>query len=145
MRKTSLLCIGRDELLLETRLRVLSLRYLARGARNIEEMNDVIAEHFDLILFCHSLSDEQRDTAVVFARKNWPNAKLLGISEMDTEWRRGIFDAEVGAWEGPDALLRSVEQLLSSTPSCAERRDTARLEILSSTKDKQSEKGANRP
>lgn len=127
MPKINLLCVGRDELLLETRLRVLSLQYPARGARNIDEMNDMIAEHFDAILFCHSLTTAERNAAAVFAREHWPKARLLEITGPDTHFEAGLFDAEVGALEGPTALLRSVKRLLCSNASGARRRDSALL------------------
>jgi len=107
-----LLCIGRDEQLLESRVKILSLFYSVSAAPGIGESTKVRHQHFDLVLMCHSLVIEERRTATRLVREWWPNAKLLQIYVGGGEPEGEGFDAQVRGLDGPRALLQSVEKLL---------------------------------
>jgi hypothetical protein len=112
-REPKLLCVGSDVRLLDTRLCVLSLRYVATAVTSLEELKFLAAEDLDAVVLCHSLSHSDCQTAVSIVRDKWPAARLLQITLPGAGGSLYGVDAWVGALEGPGALLRSVEELLS--------------------------------
>lgn len=111
-----LLCFGRDAQLVESRVRILSLHYSAAGVNSVGNLRTLRDQEFDVVLLCHSLASEDRRAAILFIRERWPNAKLLQIVNVRRGQELCGADAEVGALDGPRALLRSVEELLSAQP-----------------------------
>lgn len=103
------LCVGQDKDLLDTRVRLLSLYYSTTGARGVSEMNGLADLAFDVVVLCHSLGSKERAAVISVARERWPKAKLLGITMRQSH---PDVDAEVGALDGPRALVRAVNQLL---------------------------------
>lgn len=104
------LCISRDQRLLETRQLVLITRYQATCVHNPEEIQD-IPEHeaFDVLLLCHTLSQEECQRSADIARKRWPAIKVVAIW---LGWPKSLefADVPVSATEGPNSLFEAIER-----------------------------------
>ena len=108
------LCVSRDQRLLESRHLVLSRKYETVTVGSVEEMRSLPAsEQFDVIVLCHSLSSEECDVSAELVRGRWPKAKIVALSVE----QNGCFDGAdevVRGLDGPRVLLGTIDYLLAA-------------------------------
>jgi hypothetical protein len=111
--KRSILCAGRDGLLLQSRKRVLSRRFQVETALALTELEAVCAGHcFDVIVLCHTLTANERKQASEMVRKKFPRSKILSLKR-EFETPSGPYvDKEMCVDDGPEALVRTVTAML---------------------------------
>jgi hypothetical protein len=117
--KAIVLCVGRDRVLLETRLQMLRQSYESLWAEDCDGLRRLEASAIDLIILCHSFTAVQRGEIIACARERWPQTHILEILNADSENVSAPADATVKVWEGPYALMRSVDHLLSQSDHSA--------------------------
>jgi len=107
-----ILCLGRDQSLLLTRCRVLSRRYETTCVFNLEQFFSMADEPFDVIVFCHTLSEEDCEHARTFAHTCWPQAKFLWMKTGVRIYNCNDPEPSMWASEGPAALIHHIESIL---------------------------------
>lgn len=113
-----ILLAGDDLRLLETRAAVLGrtgsvVRWAAR--REVELF--LREEHFDLLIFCHTLPMEQRERLTAFARQRWPKIFILQLVStiFEEQTADGKSDIRMSSCE-PHQLVCRTERLLKEIP-----------------------------
>jgi hypothetical protein len=115
-RRASVLCFGTDIGLLLTRKLVLQSRYDVTAVSTLEDFSKHLQiRAFDLVLFCHSLADDQCTKAQGEVAALSPETPVLS---MKTANRGCKVEHEVFSADGPLALLRAVAaELVGTSPS----------------------------
>jgi DNA-binding response OmpR family regulator len=113
-----ILLAGDDLRLLETRAAVLGRTgAMVRWAARSEVELLLRQEHFDLLIFCHTLPMEQRERLTAFARQRWPRIFILQlvstIFEEQAADRKS--DIRMSGCE-PRQLVCRIEMLLKEIP-----------------------------
>ena len=108
----SILCVGRDRLLLQSRKRVLARRFQVEIVLALAELEAVSAgRSFDVIVLCHTLTAQERKRAIETVCKKFPRSKILALKR-EFETSSGSFvDRELCIEDGPDALVRTVSAM----------------------------------
>ena len=108
-----ILVYGSDPILLETRRMVLeTLNDMVYTATNAAEAEQIIFEAKpDLFVLCYTLSPEDRQSILDFARGIHLAMTILVLEA----------DRPAGAFSGPDALKKKVRELLAAGTSRQER------------------------
>lgn len=109
------LCFSRDCMLGETRRDVLQRRYDAVFVGSPEELAALATgAPFDVIVLCHTLSVEDRAACFELAQSVWPFARFVSVTAREGD-SQPPFQKTVLGFQGPVALLNSVQQLLEPT------------------------------
>ncbi|MES2393623.1 MAG: hypothetical protein V4555_18440 [Acidobacteriota bacterium] len=110
----SILLIGRDERLLETRCLVLEASgYKTTAVRELSELEEHFSRQaFDVLILCHSLraSDVQQAVATAATQPRPPKCLLLVTADIPADLALPV--ARVSSREGPARLLQAVASLL---------------------------------
>jgi CheY-like chemotaxis protein len=110
---STILLIGEDEFLLQTRAAVL------RGTGADILCSDVASalslldkQVFDLVILCHSIASHVCETMVQIIRQNWPVTRVLQVSAV-REWEQGevIPGVDICSAEPERLIDRTVELL----------------------------------
>jgi hypothetical protein len=113
-----ILLIGDDFRLLATRAALLIKTGASTVCCNAAEMQrDLEGESFDLVVLCHSLSEEHAQKAVAFVRQRWPEAKIFLIESsvpLDKTFDGVALDGMVSST--PSTLLAQIRELLAALP-----------------------------
>jgi CheY-like chemotaxis protein len=119
---STILSIGEDEFLLETRAAVL------RGTGADILCSDVASalslldkQIFDLVILCHSIPAHVCETLVQIIRKNWPVTRILQVSAV-REWEQGE------ATPGVDISSAEPERLIDRTVELLGRRKNSSVQ-----------------
>ena len=113
-RRNGVLCIGSDDALLRTRVSLLAGRYDVSSFLHPDRLVSATGLTCpDLIVLCHSLSQEDCGHYLAFVRNRWPTAKVLAMVTNTRGCRLG--DATFVAYDGPGRFLLKVASLLAGT------------------------------
>jgi DNA-binding response OmpR family regulator len=107
-----LLAIGSDPSVLATRADVLKQAgYLVSIASSESSACHILDQaNFDLVIVCHTFSPSDRRRVVEAARRSNSRPRVISINRgPETEMAA---DATIHSLDGPDALLRSVAEVL---------------------------------
>ena len=70
---------------------------------------------FDVVLICHRLPDATARKAIRLLRDNHPEAKVVYMVHLYGEWPEVEADRYVVGADGPDALLRVIQEAVSAS------------------------------
>ena len=71
----------------------------------------------DVVLICHRLPDATARKAIRLLRNSRPQAKVVYVVHLYGEWPEVEADRYVVGADGPDALLRIINEAVSQTPA----------------------------
>lgn len=103
---------------MRTRRLVLASRYNAVSAvASIQEIETLKEPEFDVIVLCHTLSQEECDLAVRICQTRWAGAKFVALAKERSkcDWSA---DRVVRALDGPKILLRAIDGLVANQHYC---------------------------
>lgn len=108
-----ILHVGHDLMLLHTRSAVLrSAGYIVECEYVIEDaVRHFLSADFDLVLLCHSLSDEERQGFISRVREHRSSTPVLSVDLFDTRNPRGTSD-DPKTENSPTALLNCIGETL---------------------------------
>jgi hypothetical protein len=113
-----ILLIGVDFRLLATRAALLTKTGASTVCCNPAEMQkDLEGESFDLVVLCHSLSEDEAREAAAFVRQRWLAAKVFLIESsvpLDKTFDGVALDGMISST--PSTLLAQTVKLLASLP-----------------------------
>jgi hypothetical protein len=113
----SILQIGNDLTLLSTRAAVLRLTGASVIAASADEAIDILhREHFDLLVFCHTVSLQEREKISLAARKLNMNVRVLNVLRSSAI---GLAPDETVS--DPTRLVVKVTETLQNTPRAQQR------------------------
>ena len=85
------------------------------SASEVPELRARLLGHsFDLVLICQSITAEESESAVEFAREHAPSARLLAMFTSVDKCIPGQADVILDAHAGPEAFIETVKRMLSS-------------------------------
>ena len=114
MPQTSILSVGIDHELLPLRNRVLRELggYAVREQSDLSQVLSVLMDgDFDLVILCHSIPPKERQGLAIATKAAKPSTLVLAVG-LNGEATAGA-DGYVHSPDGPDSLLRCVDELLS--------------------------------
>ncbi len=113
--EASILSLGNDYKLLETRAAVLQMTGCDVVSALPRQASRLLSDkRFSLAIFGHTLLDTEAAELALLARRSNPNTKLLLCCfDPRPPAFQQLFDAMVESWTGPAALLRAAGQLLA--------------------------------
>jgi hypothetical protein len=108
------LIVSRDEMLLKTRELIFGAYFQVTGVgRLTEAVAQLASTHFDLVVLCHSLRNDECERIAKLARDHAHPAKILALKPMtDYGEERAWADDEIGVDAGPYGLLLKAAQML---------------------------------
>jgi DNA-binding response OmpR family regulator len=116
-----ILVYGSDELLLGTRTMVLEnagfqvfSAISSDGAESIMKSGEVA-----LVVLCHSLSEQQCEAALDFAKRQRPALNTLVLTASGSPCSERTTGAVLSAFDGPRKLVETVQDLLDCVQSKA--------------------------
>jgi CheY-like chemotaxis protein len=118
MRMPKILLVGQDPRLLETRAAVLAKVQAAVICQDTTESLKILErETFDLVVLCHSLSENQADEIAGVIRRRWPRTKiLLVVSNLSQERFHKAMELDGTSSPEPSRLIRRAAELLGKVP-----------------------------
>ncbi len=117
--QNSILMYGHDEQLLATSQWVLQ----SRGYRVVTMVDQSGFQSLpktppiQLLLLCHTLSPEERDSAFTIAQERWPGVKSLILESSPTRSPAGILGQLLHTFDGPGKLVSMVAELIGASNS----------------------------
>ena len=123
----SILVYGTDAVLLDTRRWVLEKAgYRVLTAQTLLEAERIAAvEPISIFLLCHSLPTEDCQKAVAAANTIRPEMKLLLMTANTPPCSQGHDEQVLSAFDGPQALIAAVQELLPESPTYSSRASLA--------------------
>ena len=111
----SILIFGWDFILLRTRELMLSRRgYVVRTAMRLEEVERNLAEaSFELMIFCHSIGEEECARALQLAESQ-PHLRCLILISGSSGSFSPMPGEMLNIFEGPEKLVSTVDRILST-------------------------------
>jgi NAD(P)-dependent dehydrogenase (short-subunit alcohol dehydrogenase family) len=110
------LIVCRDEMLLRTREMLLGSFFNVQGAGRATDAKDLIAKsHFELIVLCHSLSEDECRQLAVLAQEQYPRPKILAMNATGVNPSNSWADMQLGVDEGPYVLIKKCAEMLGYT------------------------------
>lgn len=110
--KPQVLCLGHDPILNRTRRLILQRYFEVTLADRLQEaVSQLSIEHFDLVLLCYSLTDDECRAVIDFIHKLPEPPRILALAQARQRLRLAPQDEEF--------LLAGPEQLLSKATSMA--------------------------
>ncbi len=114
-----LLCLSNNPVLLEIRASVLATQYRVIPLRGTQEMEALPAgDAFRILVLCHSLSEEECESAIRLAHARWPGIKVVSIATLSSVCPRRQSDAVIDSLAGAPALLQTVAYLINQAELC---------------------------
>jgi hypothetical protein len=125
--QSSIVLIGHDEHLLETRQWVLQTRgYQVVSVPKVSAIRTIPpSDPVRLVVLCHTLSDRERKASVAAACSRWPGVKLLTLAAEPGRAPTGILGQLLHTMDGPAKLLALVSELIGSS---SEMQDTPQVQ-----------------
>jgi hypothetical protein len=110
--KYQILCVGTDQLLLNTRKWILSRRFEVTAVSGVAGLEDVASSvSIDLVILCYTLSAEEYDVALDLVGLRWPEARILTLqTNLISDFRRSHGH---DAFAGPEALITRINATLA--------------------------------
>jgi hypothetical protein len=113
--RLSVLIVGRDEMLLKTRAMIFGAYFqVASAGRPTEAEGRLKSTHFDLIVLCHSLREDECEHLADLAHHHAQPGKALALKPMSGLGDEKVWaDDEIGVDAGPYGLLLKAAQMLN--------------------------------
>lgn len=112
-RNPLLLCLSKAPELLGSRQRVLATRYDVVSIKSLEEMERLPSGSvFDLLVLCHTFSEDECKRVTHVARQRWPRIKILSLITQSAGCSEQDSDLSVVALDGPGAMFAGISRLL---------------------------------
>jgi DNA-binding NtrC family response regulator len=106
------LVVGRDEMLLRTRLMILGAFFEVKGAgRSSEAVPLIQNDAFDLVVLCHSLTNAECEQLAALAHDQNPRTRILAMSASGNASKPWA-DKQLGVDAGPYGLLKKCAAML---------------------------------
>jgi hypothetical protein len=118
-----ILLVGDDIALLTSRAAVLAskkLEVVFCAARELATHSE--GETFDLIVLCHSLSEDARGASVRTGRKRWPGVRVLQVLKHAYQTSSVESDADAVTTADPGLLVENVMKLLGESHGSSKSR-----------------------
>ena len=111
----SVLIVSRDEMLLRTRELIFGAYFrVATAGRPTEAVPQLKSTHFDLVVLCHSLRDDEGKLLADLAHHHARPGKTLALKPITNFGdERPWADDEIGVDAGPYGLLLKAAQMLN--------------------------------
>ncbi len=117
--RSRVLCFSHDLVLGETRRAILQHWHDAVFASSLDEVIHLIsASPFDVIVLCHTVPFDERQSCLALAGRAWPIAKVILVASESVPPQPGVDQVVLGL-AGPKQLLRAVQQVLQPAVSFA--------------------------
>ena len=114
-----ILLIGDDFRLLATRAALLTKTGASTVCCNSAEMHkDLERETFDLVVLCHSLSEEAARETVGYVHRRWPEAKIFLVESsvlLGKTFDGVVLDGTISST--PGTLLKQMSAVLATLPT----------------------------
>lgn len=111
--KANVLVVSRDEMLLRTREMILGAFFSVKGAGRFSEAKTLITEtNFDLVVLCHSLTNDECEHLADLAHRQNPRPLVLAMSANGNGGVKPWADKQLGVEEGPYGLLKKCFAML---------------------------------
>lgn len=116
-----ILVYGSDELLLDTRTMVLrQAGFQVFSATSFGDAESIMKSgEIGLIVLCHSLSEQDCESALDFAKRQRPPLNTLVLSATGSTCSEETTGAVLSSFDGPRKLVQSVRDLLDCVQSKA--------------------------
>jgi DNA-binding NtrC family response regulator len=113
-RPKRILLVSRDLMVLQTRKLMLGAYFDVSAAGRVLEANTLLGEqHFDLIVLCYTLSQDDCRPIVELAQQHCPRAKILVLTAAGYPARQvDIHRYFLAAEDGPFTLVKKYAELL---------------------------------
>lgn len=110
------LIVSRDEMLLRTREMILGAFFSVNGAGRVSEARALLAgSSFDLILLCHSLSDDECQQVLDLVEELEKRPLILAFNGPGNGADKPWADQQLGTDAGPYGLLKKCAEMLDFT------------------------------
>ncbi len=110
--KARVLCIGHDRMLLQTRKWMLDAEFEVEIADNIPEaVANLGARHFDLVLLCHTLNDQECRSICDEVFSKTPATRVLQLNEGWRDFRSLIGPEEQASAARPQTLIEKITEM----------------------------------
>jgi DNA-binding NtrC family response regulator len=107
------LVVSRDEMLLRTREMILGAFFAVRGAGRFSEARTLLTNHrFDLIVLCHSLTNDECERLAMIAHEQNPRCQILGMTATSRAGMKTWADKQLGVDAGPYGLLKKCAEMV---------------------------------
>jgi DNA-binding response OmpR family regulator len=107
------LVVSRDEMLLRTREMILGAFFAVRGAGRFSEARALLINNtFDLIVLCHSLTQDECEQLAVIAHELTPRPLILAMSASSRANIKPWADKQLGVDAGPYGLVKKCAEML---------------------------------
>lgn len=107
------LVVSRDEMLLRTREMILGAFFDVHGAGRFSEARSLLTnDSFDLVVLCHSLTDDECERLAGMARGQNPRPLILGMSPSSRGSVKPWADKQLGVDAGPYGLVKKCAEML---------------------------------
>ncbi len=110
---STVLCLGKDLLLLNLRCQVLATRFASVSVATPMTLRQALdTRTFDLMVICHTLSARECHTCLRLFRERCPAAATLAVHTDLAGCGSSEVDATAPALAGPRSLFRAIESVL---------------------------------
>lgn len=107
------LVVSRDEMLLRTRKMILGAFFDVQTAGTSSEAKALLkAKRFDLIVLCHSLTNDECEQLAALARSQSPRPQVLAMCASSRSSARQWADKQLGVDAGPYGLVKKCAEML---------------------------------
>lgn len=107
------LVVSRDEMLLRTRKMILGAFFVVHGAGRSSEAKALLkTETFDLIVLCHSLSNDECEQIAAIARRRNARSLILAMTSSSRSIMKPWADRQLGVDVGPYGLVKKCAEML---------------------------------
>ena len=135
--QAQILLIGKDEMVLHTRQLILGTFFRVETAGRISHAMGILANrHFDLIVLCYSLTDDECRKVEALIQQLAPSTKILNMSHLGRPSSCSVDGPELSSESGPYALAQKCAEMLGvelKTIGRSPRPSARRLEKLPAT------------
>ena len=113
IRSLTVLCVGEDPMLLQTRAWILARHFDVGSAGSLEAVAAFARTHsVDLIVLCHSMSTAKKAQVTSLTSALWPKAQVLEILSTASSVASIASAAQLPGIAGPEKLLKKVAEML---------------------------------
>jgi DNA-binding NtrC family response regulator len=107
------LVVSRDEMLLRTREMILGAFFAVRGAGRFSEARTLLTNHrFDLVVVCHSLTNDECERLAMIAHEQNPRCLILAMTATSRAGMKPWADKQLGVDAGPYGLLKKCAEMV---------------------------------
>jgi DNA-binding response OmpR family regulator len=107
------LVVSRDETLLRTRKLILGAFFAVQGAGRSSEAKALLkTKRFDLIVLCHSLTNDEGEQIAALAHERNPRPLILAMTASSRSVMKPWADKQLGVDAGPYELVKKCAEML---------------------------------